>query len=206
VMGRNCGWLTAATAMEYRRRLGERKFIPSILITKERWDVDAVYIPEVDIDLSKEKNRLKKRMDKKDSVNIFLSEGAGIESIVLEMESRGAKIKRDAFGHIRLDEINPGNWFAKQFAKEIGADKILVQKSGYFARSAKPNKKDLGLIFQTADFAVKCAINGNSGVVGLDENNNNQLTCIEFERIRGGKPFNPRVEWFQSMINEIGQK
>ena len=206
VMGRNCGWLTAATAMEYRRRLDGRKFIPSLLITKERWDVDAVYIPEVDIDLSKEMNRLKKRMDEKDSVNIFLSEGAGIDSIVLEMESRGEKIKRDAFGHIRLDEINPGQWFAKQFAKEIGADKVLVQKSGYFARSAKPNKKDLGLIFQTADFAVKCAINGNSGVVGLDENNNNQLTCIEFERIRGGKPFNPQVEWFQSMINEIGQK
>jgi pyrophosphate--fructose-6-phosphate 1-phosphotransferase len=206
VMGRNCGWLTAATAMEYRRRLGGRKFIPSLLITKERWDVDAVYIPEVDIDLSKEMNRLKKRMDEKDSVNIFLSEGAGIDSIVLEMESRGEKIKRDAFGHIRLDEINPGQWFAKQFAKEIGADKVLVQKSGYFARSAKPNKKDLGLIFQTADFAVKCAINGNSGVVGLDEKNNNQLTCIEFERIRGGKPFNPQVEWFQSMINEIGQK
>ena len=206
VMGRNCGWLTAATAMEYRRRLGGRKFIPSLLITKERWDVDAVYIPEVDIDLSKEMNRLKKRMDEKDSVNIFLSEGAGIDSIVLEMESRGEKIKRDAFGHIRLDEINPGKWFAKQFAKEIGADKVLIQKSGYFARSAKPNKKDLGLIFQSADFAVKCAINGNSGVVGLDENNNNQLTCIEFERIKGGKPFNPQVEWFQSMINEIGQK
>ena len=206
VMGRNCGWLTAATAMEYRRRLGGRKFIPSLLITKERWDVDAVYIPEVDIDLSKEMNRLKKRMDEKDSVNIFLSEGAGIDSIVLEMESGGKKIKRDAFGHIRLDEINPGKWFAKQFAKEIGADKVLVQKSGYFARSAKPNKKDLGLIFQTADFAVKCAINGNSGVVGLDENNNNQLTCIEFERIKGGKPFNPKADWFQAMINEIGQK
>ena len=206
VMGRNCGWLTAATAMEYRRRLGERKFIPSLLITKERWDVDAVYIPEVDIDLSKEMNRLKKRMDEKDSVNIFLSEGAGIDSIILEIESRGAKIKRDAFGHIRLDEINPGKWFAKQFAKEIGADKVLVQKSGYFARSAKPNKKDLGLIFQSVDFAVNCAINGNSGVVGLDENNNNQLTCIEFERIKGGKPFNPKADWFQFMINEIGQK
>jgi len=206
VMGRNCGWLTAATAMEYRRRLGGRRFIPSLLITKERWDVDAVYIPEVDIDLSKEMNRLKKRMDEKDSVNIFLSEGAGIDSIILEMESRGIKIKRDAFGHIRLDEINPGQWFAKQFAKEIGADKVLVQKSGYFARSAKPNKKDLGLIFQSVDFAVKCAIKGDSGVVGLDENNNNQLTCIEFGRIKGGKPFNPQAEWFQVMINEIGQK
>ena len=206
VMGRNCGWLTAATAMEYRRRLDNREFLPSLLITKERWDVDAVYIPEMNIDLPKEMKRLKKRMDEKDSINIFLSEGAGIDSIVLEMETRGAKIKRDAFGHIQLDEINPGKWFAKQFSKEICADKVLVQKSGYFARSAKPNKKDLGLIFQTADFAVQCAMDGKSGVVGLDENNNNQFACIEFERIKGGKPFNPQTEWFQSMMKEIGQQ
>ena len=206
VMGRNCGWLTAATAMEYRRRLDNRKFLPSLLITKERWDVDAVYIPEMNIDLPKEMKRLKKRMDEKDSINIFLSEGAGIDSIVLEIENRGAKIKRDAFGHIQLDEINPGKWFAKQFSKEICADKVLVQKSGYFARSAKPNKKDLGLIFQTADFAVQCAMDGKSGVVGLDENNNNQFACIEFERIKGGKPFNPQTEWFQSMMKEIGQQ
>ena len=192
--------------MEYRRRLDNRKFLPSLLITKERWDVDAVYSPEMNIDLPKEMKRLKKRMDEKDSINIFLSEGAGIDSIVLEMETRGAKIKRDAFGHIQLDEINPGKWFAKQFSKEICADKVLVQKSGYFARSAKPNKKDLGLIFQTADFAVQCAMDGKSGVVGLDENNNNQFACIEFERINGGKPFNPQTEWFQSMMKEIGQQ
>jgi pyrophosphate--fructose-6-phosphate 1-phosphotransferase len=192
--------------MEYRRRLCEKKFLPSLLIDKERWDVDAVYIPEMEIDLPKEMERLRKRMDEKDSVNIFLSEGAGIDSIVLEMETRGAKIKRDAFGHIQLDDVNPGKWFAKQFSKEIGADKVLVQKSGYFARSAKPNKKDLGLIFQSADFAVECAMDGESGVVGLDENNNNQLTCIEFDRIKGGKPFNPQTEWFQTMILAIGQK
>ena len=108
--------------------------------------------------------------------------------------------------HIRLDEINPGRWFAKQFGKKIEADKVLVQKSGYFARSAKSNKKDLGLIFQSADLAVECAIAGKFGVVGLDEDQNNQLRCIEFDRIRGGKPFNPHIEWFQSMLKEIGQE
>ena len=104
------------------------------------------------------------------------------------------------------DEINPGQWFARQFAQKINADKVLVQKSGYFARSAKPNEKDLGLIFQTADLAVDCALNGKSGVVGLDENNNNQLVCIEFDRIKGGKPFNPQIDWFRSMLKEIGQQ
>ena len=47
VMGRNCGWLTAATAKEYRDRMKNRGFLPSILIDKDRWDIDAVYIPEL---------------------------------------------------------------------------------------------------------------------------------------------------------------
>jgi pyrophosphate--fructose-6-phosphate 1-phosphotransferase len=203
VMGRNCGWLAAATALEYRNRLSNRNFLPSMLITKERWDVDAVYIPEIEFDIENEIVRLKQRMDEKDSVNIFLSEGAGVESIMREMDENNEEIKRDAFGNIRLDEINPGNWFARQFAKKIDADKVLIQKSGYFARSAKSNEKDLNLILQTADMAVDCALKGESGVVGLDEENDNKLACIDFERIKGGKPFNSHEEWFQSMLKEI---
>ena len=53
-------------------------------------------------------------MDEKDGVNIFLSEGAGQEMIIREMENKGQNIPRDAFGHVRLDEINPGQWFAEQ--------------------------------------------------------------------------------------------
>ncbi len=70
-MGRNCGWLTAATAKEYRARIANRLFAPSILIDKDRWDIDAIYIPEITIDIQAEAIRLKKRMDEKDSVNIF---------------------------------------------------------------------------------------------------------------------------------------
>ena len=205
VMGRNCGWLTAATAREYRSRLERREFLPSILIEKERMDVDAVYIPEMVIDIENEAKRLKRRMDQKDSINIFLSEGAGIDSIVREMERDSKEVTKDAFGHVRLDEINPGQWFAKQFAKKIDADKVLVQKSGYFARSAKPNEKDLNLIFQTADLAVEYALKGISGVVGQDENHNNEMGCINFGRIKGGKPFNSNASWFQSILKEIGQ-
>ena len=144
-------------------------------------------------------------MDEKDSVNIFLSEGAGIENIVNELEPNKGPLLRDAFGHVRLDEINPGQWFAKQFSDRINSDKVLVQKSGYFSRSAKPNKKDLDLIFQSADMAVNCALNGQSGVIGLGEEKDNQMQCIGFERIKGGKSFNAKVDWFQSMLKEIGQ-
>ena len=60
-------------------------------------------------------------------------------------------------------------------------------------------------IFQSADMAVDCALEEVSGVIGLDEKKNNQLQCIGFERIRGGKLFNSDIDWFQSMLKDIKQ-
>ena len=205
VMGRNCGWLTARTAYDYRERMKQRNFIPELLINQEKWDIDAVYIPETDFDFNIECERLIKRMDEKDGVNIFLSEGAGLETIVREMESNGEEVPRDAFGHVRLDEINPGQWFAKQFTNALNAEKVLVQKSGYFARSAKPNERDLDLIKQSAFFGAEKAIIGESGVAGLDDDHGQELRLIEFERIKGKKPFDEHMDWYQSMLKEIGQ-
>ena len=206
VMGRYSGWLTAASAYEYTKRLKKKKFLPELLLTKERWDIDAVYIPEINYDFDDEIRRLYKKMDRDDCVIIFLSEGAGVERIVAEMEAAGETVNRDAFGHVRLDEINPGLWFGKKFGKLLDAQKVLVQKSGYFARSAAPNKKDLELVFNTVDHAVQFGLNGQSGVVGLDEGYNNEMRCIEFGRIHGGKPFDTRQGWFIKMLNEIGQR
>ena len=205
VMGRHCGWLTAATAREYRSRLGKRRFLPELLISRERWDVDAVYVPELTIDFSAEVERLRLTMDEKDGVNIFLSEGAGVEMIVAEMEAAGEDVPRDPFGHVRLDDIQPGQWFAKQFTEKLGAEKTLVQKSGYFARSAAPNDQDLELIRKTAKLVSQFGIEGNSGVVGMDQDDGDKLGLISFDRIKGGKPFDTTVQWFVDMLNEIGQ-
>ena len=205
VMGRHSGWLTAATAREYRSRLGKRRFLPELLISRERWDVDAVYVPELTIDFSAEVERLRRRMDEKDGVNIFLSEGAGVKMIVAEMEAAGEDVPRDPFGHVRLDDIQPGQWFAKQFTEKLGAEKTLVQKSGYFARSAAPNDQDLELIRKTAKLVSQFGIEGNSGVVGMDQDDGDKLGLISFDRIKGGKPFDTTVQWFVDMLNEIGQ-
>ena len=205
VMGRHCGWLTAKTAFDYRARMKERTFLPELLIEQKKWDVDAIYIPEQDFDFKSEVERLRIVMDEKDGVNIFLSEGAGQEAIIREFESMGKTVPRDAFGHVRLDEINPGQWFAKQFAKDLGAEKTLVQKSGYFARSAKANFQDLELIKKSAFYGAEQALEGRSGLVGLDDDQNNHLRLIEFERIKGGKPFDISIDWYQSMLKEIGQ-
>ena len=203
VMGRHCGWLTAATALEYRKRLEKMTFIPEVGIVKEKWEVHSILLPEEKINFEKECERLNKIMDKYDCVNVFLCEGAGLDTIVKETEKAGEEVLRDAFGHVRLDDLNPGQWFAKQLGNRLKANKVLVQKSGYFGRSAKANSHDLELIFEIADKAVESAITGISGVVGLDEENNNNLTCISFDRIRGGKPFNTSLEWYQDMMQEI---
>jgi len=205
VMGRHCGWLTAGTALEYRKLLDDNTYLPELFVSKERWDVHAIYIPEIDIDFQKESIRLRKIMDKHDCVNIFLSEGAGMDTIVREIEAMGEEVPRDAFGHVRLDDINPGQWFANQFSEALGADKTLIQKSGYFARSAKPGLRDLDLIKKSAFMAAEFALQGKSGLVGLDENNNGELGLIDLQLIEGGKEFDTGQSWFSNMLKEIGQ-
>jgi diphosphate-dependent phosphofructokinase len=205
VMGRNCGWLTAYAAKIYHDHLEELDFLPQVGLSKIRKDIHAIFVPEMAIDLNAEAERLKKVMDTLDNVNIFISEGAGIADIVKEMEAAGETVPRDAFGHIKLDAVNPGAWFGKQFAKLLGAEKVLIQKSGYYARAASSNEADLKLIKACADKAVECALAGIGGVIGEDENRNNELRAIEFPRIAGGKPFDIDVPWFGELLNDIGQ-
>jgi len=205
VMGRNCGWLTAATASEYRKLVTQMTFAPEIGLSRERREVHGVFIPEMALDIPAEAARLRQLMDKNDCVNLFVSEGAGVASIVQEIEARGEQVPRDAFGHVRLDKVNVGAWFAKQFAEMIGAEKTLVQKSGYYSRAAAANAADRKLIKRCAVKAVACAFAGKSGVVGEDEEQDNKLRAIEFDRIKGGKPFNIQTDWFVQLLADIGQ-
>ena len=205
VMGRSCGWLTAATARAYQQSLAGKQWLPAIGLAKERYAVHAVYIPELALDIEAEAKRLRALMDQQGNINLFVSEGAGLDSIIAEMTARGATIDRDAFGHVRLDTINPGKWFAEQFAKMLGAEKVLVQKSGYFARSAPANAADLQLIDTCVLKAVECAQKGVTGVIGHDEERGNELRAIEFPRIKGGKALDTTQPWFQDLLQEIGQ-
>ena len=98
-----------------------------------------------------------------------------------------------------------GKYFADTISSMIGAEKVLVQKSGYYARAAPANAADLKLIQKTSSYAVDCAVQRKSGVCALDEDQEDTLRCIEFPRIKGGKPFNMEQPWFKSMLAEIGQ-
>jgi pyrophosphate--fructose-6-phosphate 1-phosphotransferase len=205
VMGRHSGWLAAKTAQSWRSRLGKLAYLEQINVSRPLFEIDAIYLPEMHIDMVAEGQRLKAQMDRKDCVNLFISEGAYAKEIVDEKVKAGETVRRDAFGHVRLDEIDTGAWFAKKLGPLIGAAKVLVQKSGYFARSAAANAEDLSLIKEMAGHAVESALQGRSGVVGHDEEKNGILSTIEFSRITGSKPFDLKTDWFRKMLAEIGQ-
>ncbi|RJK96869.1 pyrophosphate--fructose-6-phosphate 1-phosphotransferase [Vallicoccus soli] len=208
IMGRHCGWLAAATAKYYRGWLDDRDNLgwnPGIGLDRMSWEVHGVYVPELSFDVEAEAARLRRTMDEVGCVNIFLSEGAGIDTIVGEIEGRGETVARDPFGHVKIDTINPGSWFAGQFAERIGALKTMVQKSGYFSRSAAPNADDLRLIKSCTDYAVECALRREPGLIGHDEAAGGRLRAVEFERVAGGKAFDVTTPWFVRMLEEIGQ-
>lgn len=205
VMGRHCGWLTAATATSYRKLLDDQEWLSSFGADRINREIHAVYVPELEIDIDKEAKRLSEVMNTVGNVNIFLSEGAGVDAIVEEMRSRGEEIPLDPFGHVKIDRINPGAWFAAQFAPMIGAEKVLVQKSGYYARSAPANERDQQLIHDCATVAVEAALNGISGLVGMDENADNNIRACEFERVAGAKPFDTNQKWFDQLLADLKQ-
>jgi len=205
VMGRNCGYLTARTAYEYNKLLKKIPFVDSFGIPRDRYAVDAVLLPEVDYDLAKLARHLKARLEENDCAKIFVSEGAGAKGIVKELQDKGLEVPKDAFGHVKLDKVNVGQWHADYLLDKCEAGKALVQKSGYYARAARANLKDMMLIKSMSDLAVDMAMQGVPGIVGHDEDKGGVLRCIEFTRIKGGKPFDPNVKWYQELLKDIGQ-
>jgi len=206
VMGRHCGWLTAATARSYIQMTDDKEFVDGFMMNQRLKSIDGLYLPETAFDLQKEAERLRSVMDKSGFVTLFVSEGACLDAIVAEREAAGESVKRDAFGHVKIDTINVGNWFTKQFAALLGAERSMVQKSGYYARSAPANADDLRLIQGMVDLAVESALNKVSGVTGHDVDKGGKLRTIEFPRISGGKHFDTSVKWFGEMMDVIGQK
>jgi pyrophosphate--fructose-6-phosphate 1-phosphotransferase len=55
------------------------------------------------------------------------------------------------------------------------------------------------------DLAVECALRREPGVIGHDEDRGGVLRAIEFERVKGGKPFNIDAPWFEQLLADIGQ-
>jgi pyrophosphate--fructose-6-phosphate 1-phosphotransferase len=79
---------------DYRKLLDRAlQFAPGLGLSRDRLDVHAVFVPEMAARPRAEAARLKAVMDRVGNVNIFISEGAGVESIVAEMRPRARKCR-----------------------------------------------------------------------------------------------------------------
>ena len=167
-----------------------------------RFDIHGLYVPERAVDIKNEIKRLSKVLKEVGCLNLFICEGAFLSNIKEDARKKGNIIEKDAFGHEKLDSVNAAKWFSSLISKELDFDRILIQKSGYFARSASPNTEDLDYIFKLCDFAFKNALESSSGVVGEDERTGN-LSCIDFNDIKGDKGLDITSDWFLDIIESI---
>lgn len=202
VMGRNCGWLTANTAKFYYNMLDEMStdFIHPFNIG--RYGIHGLYIPEIEVDFVKEISRLNHLMENIGCLNIFVCEGSFSDKIAEQLENNGENVEKDAFGHIRLDSIDTGKWLSEILKKEIEIDRVLIQKSGYFARSSKPAEEEVSYISKICDFAFIMSQKNTSGVAGEDERTG-KLQVIDFNDIKGDKPFDIGQDWFKELMSKI---
>ena len=202
VMGRNSGWLTAYTAKKYHEISKNKKSFLDPFFNPRKYDIHGLYVPERDININSEVERLSRLVEDIGCINLFVSEGAFLDEISKQNKERGQSFEKDAFGHIKLDSVNAAKWFSSTISKYIDFDRILIQKSGYFARSASPNEEELKYIFKVCDFAYESALMGKSGVSAIDERKD-KLHCIDFNDIKGDKGLNVESDWFLKLINWI---
>ena len=200
IMGRHSGWLTAYSSRLYFDAMKKNKLFSTAFFDKSKYKIHALYLPEEKIDLDSEIKRLREVMLANGNVNVFLAEGSISEMI---LKNNDIESEYDAFGHVKLDKLNPGMFLSSLISDKIGAEKTLIQKSGYFARSSYPNQDDLNLIKKSCEFAVDALFNKENGVVGMDSENSGKVSLINFDRIKGGKPFDIYEDWYIKMKNDI---
>lgn len=204
VMGRDCGWLTARTAHQYMSWAERLQRIPE-LIEPSAWGVHALLVPEVPFSVDTVAGRLERVWTRQESVNLFVSEGAGAAMVLQARMDAGEQIASDAFGHPRLDRVRVGDWLADELSLLLDADRSLVVKSGYFARSGAANPEDRVLINRCCTIALRAALDGLSGIVGGDRDADDALGVIDFERVRGGGQLAMGDAWVQDLMVRVGE-
>ena len=202
VMGRDCGWLTARTAQQYLSWAERLPRIPE-LVEPSAWGVHAVLMPEIGFTVDEVATRLEPMWMRQESVNLFVSEGAGAEMVLRERRRAGDEIATDAFGHPKLDQVRVGDWLADELGLLLDADRTVVVKSGYFARSGPANAEDRVLINRCCTVALRAALDGLTGIVGGDAEADDALGVIDFDRIHGGRQLDPAEAWVQELLAGI---
>ncbi len=142
VMGRNAGWLTAATAISAFKGQGP----------------DLIYLPEIDFDIDKMLEDVKKIYSKDLKCIIAVSEGVKAADGRYIPELVG-EVERDAFGHAQLGGAATilANYLKEKIGCKVrGIEFSLLQRCAAHCGS----KRDVEESFLAGQTAVKSAIEG----------------------------------------------
>jgi 6-phosphofructokinase 1 len=163
IMGRNAGWLTAASALAK---------------SDDCEGVDLIYLPEKVFDIDAFMKRIKEKSAAKKSLVIAISEGIKVADgrYVFELADHVEFV--DAFGHKQL----AGS--AKFLADKIGAELGIKTRALEFSTLQRcaahmASRTDITEAFQVGGAAVKAAFEGETGkVVVLKRVSDDPYICI----------------------------
>ncbi len=186
VMGRNAGWLTAATALANLKGLGP----------------DLIYLPELPVNLEKIQADVQKVFDTKNKVIIAISEGVKTEEGKFFPELSG-EVSVDAFGHKQMGGTGDvvAEFLADHFDCKIRSIEFsLLQRCAAHLASAQ----DIEEAFGAGAMAVQKAVEGMTDhMVGFQraegETYKNEYILIPLDKVANTEKKVPR-EW----INEEG--
>lgn len=163
VMGRNAGWLTAASALAEVNGLGP----------------DLIYLPEIAFDIDKFISDVELSMKMNNGKCLaVVSEGIKDANNTYIAEALAQNLARDSFGHAQLGGVGSGlaNLCKEKFnCKTRAIEFSLMQRCGAHLAS----KRDVEEAFTAGSMAVKGAIDGLSDkmVVFVREYHNNEYVC-----------------------------
>lgn len=190
IMGRNAGWLTAASALAR---------------TKYSDAPDLIYLPEVPFVKENFLNDIREVFKRKRSVIIAVSEGIKTENgEFLDSDSKYAK--RDAFGHIL--HSGTGKVLETMVYKEFKC-KVRSIELNVLQRCAMhiASKVDLDESFEIGRYAVKTSMAGETGVMMVFNRTSNDPYTIECDFKDVSKIANMEqripVQWINKEHNDI---
>ncbi len=190
IMGRNAGWLTAASALAR---------------TETSQAPDLIYLPEVPFSVDKFLDDIKEVFKRKRSIIIAVSEGIKDENGQY-LDHNSKYTKTDAFGHILhsgtgklLETIVYKEFKCKVRSIELN---VLQRCAGHISSLI-----DLDESFEIGKYAVKTSMNGETGVMMVFNRISNNTYVIECDYKDVNKIANLEsripINWINKEHNDI---
>lgn len=147
IMGRDAGWLTAAS------QLVNEKY-PNL--------INLIYLPEMTFDQEEFINDVRKQLQIRDTVVIAVSEGIKDQDGMCVSSDSG--IKTDAFGH--KSNSGSGEYLKTLLVNHLNVKVRSIQLSTLQRCSSHlESKVDIDNAFSIGSYAVECALNDLSGIM-----------------------------------------